>query len=82
MSIKKGKDTRAHRSPRLLSELEQRLDSTRLSTPDRALPVLLLLNQNHYKWRTTSIVWCVLNSTMRILIKWLREAFTDIIELV
>jgi hypothetical protein len=27
-SIKKGKDIRAHRSPRLLLELEQRLDST------------------------------------------------------
>jgi hypothetical protein len=26
--MKKGKDTRAHRSPRLLSELERRLDST------------------------------------------------------
>jgi hypothetical protein len=53
-SIKKGKDTRAHRSPRLLLELERRLDST----PDRALPVLLLLNWNLYKWRTTSRVWC------------------------
>jgi hypothetical protein len=28
MSIKKGKDTRTHRSSRLLLELEQRLDST------------------------------------------------------
>jgi hypothetical protein len=28
MSIKKGKDTRAHRSLRLLPELERRLDST------------------------------------------------------
>jgi hypothetical protein len=28
MSIKNGKDTRAHRSPRLLLELERRLDST------------------------------------------------------
>jgi hypothetical protein len=27
-SIKKGKDTRAHQSPRLLLELERRLDST------------------------------------------------------
>jgi hypothetical protein len=26
--MKKGKDTRAHRSPRLLPELERRLDST------------------------------------------------------
>jgi hypothetical protein len=32
---------------------------TRLSTPDRASPALLLLNRNLYKWRTTSIVWCV-----------------------
>jgi hypothetical protein len=28
-------------------------DSTRLSTPDRASPALLLLNQNLYKWGTT-----------------------------
>jgi hypothetical protein len=28
MSIKNGEDTRAHRSLRLLSELERRLDST------------------------------------------------------
>jgi hypothetical protein len=41
---------------------------TRLSSPDRALPALLLLNWNIYKWRTTSIVWCVLNATMRIFI--------------
>jgi hypothetical protein len=34
-------------------------DSTRLSTPDRASPALLLLNWNLYKWRTTSRVWCV-----------------------
>jgi hypothetical protein len=34
-------------------------DSTRLSTPDRASHVLLLLNQNLYKWRTTGIVWYV-----------------------
>jgi hypothetical protein len=34
-------------------------DSTQLSTPDRASPALLLLNWNLYKWRTTSIVWCV-----------------------
>jgi hypothetical protein len=32
---------------------------TRLSTPDRALPALLLLNQNLYRWRTISRVWCV-----------------------
>jgi hypothetical protein len=32
-------------------------DSTRLLTHDRALPALLLLNQNLYKWRTTSRVW-------------------------
>jgi hypothetical protein len=32
---------------------------TRLSTPDRGSPVLLLLNRNLYKWRTTSIVWCI-----------------------
>jgi hypothetical protein len=31
---------------------------TRLSTPDRASPTLLLLNRNLYKWRTTSRVWC------------------------
>jgi hypothetical protein len=54
-SIKKGKDTRAHRSLRLLLELERRLDST----PDKASPALLLLNRNLYKWRTTSIVWSV-----------------------
>jgi hypothetical protein len=36
-------------------ELERRLDST----PDRTSPALLLLNRNLYKWRTTSIVWCV-----------------------
>jgi hypothetical protein len=53
MSIKKGKDTRAHQSLRLLPELERRLDST----PDRASPALLLLNQNLYKWRTISRVW-------------------------
>jgi hypothetical protein len=29
------------------------------STPDRASPALLLLNQNYYKWRTTSRVRCV-----------------------
>jgi hypothetical protein len=37
-------------------------------TPDRASPALLLLNRDLYKWRTTSIVWCVLHYTMRILI--------------
>jgi hypothetical protein len=58
-SIKKDKDTRVHRSPRLLLELERRLDSTRLLTPDRASPALLLLNRNLYKCRTTSRVWCV-----------------------
>jgi hypothetical protein len=52
-SIKKGKDTRAHRSPRLLLELKRRLDST----PDRTSPALLLLNRNLYAWRTTSRVW-------------------------
>jgi hypothetical protein len=41
-SIKKGKDTRSHRSLRLLLELERRLDST----SDRTLPALLLLNRN------------------------------------
>jgi hypothetical protein len=56
-SIKKCKDTRAHRSQRLLLELERRLDSTLDSR--RASPVLLLLNRDLYKWRTTSIVWCV-----------------------
>jgi hypothetical protein len=54
-SIKNGNDTRAHRSPRLLPELERRLDSTH----DRASPALLLLNWNLYKWRTISIVLCV-----------------------
>jgi hypothetical protein len=34
-------------------------DLTRLLTPDRASPVLLLLNQIVYKWRTTKRVWCV-----------------------
>jgi hypothetical protein len=34
-------------------------DSTRLSTPDKASPMLLLLNRKLYKWRTTSRVWCV-----------------------
>jgi hypothetical protein len=53
-SIKKGKDTRAHWSPRLLPELARTLNST----PDRASPTLLL-NNNLYKWRTKSIVWCV-----------------------
>jgi hypothetical protein len=43
MSIKKGKDTRAHRSPILLQRSSE--CSTRLSTPDRASPVLLLLNR-------------------------------------
>jgi hypothetical protein len=33
--------------------------STQLSTPDRALPVLLLVNQNLYNWITTSRVRCV-----------------------
>jgi hypothetical protein len=51
-SIKKGKDTIAHRSPRLLLELKQKLDSTHS-------PMLLLLYQNLYKWRTTRRVWCV-----------------------
>jgi hypothetical protein len=32
---------------------------TRLLTPDWASPMLLQLNRNLYKWRTTSIVWCV-----------------------
>jgi hypothetical protein len=32
---------------------------TRLPTPDRASPALLLLNRNLYKWRTTKRVWCV-----------------------
>jgi hypothetical protein len=41
-SIKKGKDTRAHRSLRLLPELERRLDST--LNLDRFWPALLLLN--------------------------------------
>jgi hypothetical protein len=54
-SIKKGKVTRAHRSPRLHPELERRLDST----PNRASLLLLLLNQNLYKWRTIRKVWCV-----------------------
>jgi hypothetical protein len=31
---------------------------TRLSTPDRASPALLLLNRNRYKWRTTCRVCC------------------------
>jgi hypothetical protein len=44
---------------RLLSKLKRRLDSTRLSTPNRASPAFLLLNWNLYKWRTTSRVWCV-----------------------
>jgi hypothetical protein len=60
-SIKKGKDTRAHRSLRLLPELERRLNL------DRVLPALLLLNRNLYKWRTTRRVVCV-SSTVRILI--------------
>jgi hypothetical protein len=34
-------------------------DSTRLSTPDRASPALLLLNRNLYKWGTTKWLWCV-----------------------
>jgi hypothetical protein len=34
-------------------------DLTRLSIPDRASPVLLLLNRNLYKWRTKSRVWCL-----------------------
>jgi hypothetical protein len=34
-------------------------NSTPLSTPDRASPMLLLLNQSLYKWRTTGRVWCV-----------------------
>jgi hypothetical protein len=55
MSIKKGKDTRANRSLRQLLELELRLDSTL----NKASTTLLLLNQNLYKWRTTSRVWCV-----------------------
>jgi hypothetical protein len=42
----KGKDTRVHLSPRLLPELEQRLNLN----PDRASHVVLLLNQNLYKW--------------------------------
>jgi hypothetical protein len=32
------------------------------SIPDRALPALLLLNQNLYKWRTTSSVSCWVRS--------------------
>jgi hypothetical protein len=32
---------------------------TQLSTPNRALLVLLLLYQNLYMWRTTSTVWCL-----------------------
>jgi hypothetical protein len=34
-------------------------DSTRLSTPDRSSPALLLLNRNFYKWRTTSRLRCL-----------------------
>jgi hypothetical protein len=34
-------------------------DSTLLSTPDGASPVLLLLNWNLYKRRITNIAWCV-----------------------
>jgi hypothetical protein len=34
-------------------------DSTRLSTPVWVLLVLLLLNRNLYKWRTTIKVWCL-----------------------
>jgi hypothetical protein len=43
-------------------------DSTRLLTPDRASLVLLLLNQNLYKWRTISIVWCVEFHRQRVFI--------------
>jgi hypothetical protein len=53
--IKKGKDISVHRSLRLLLDLERRLNST----SDRASPALLLLNRNLYKWRATSIVWCI-----------------------
>jgi hypothetical protein len=54
-SIRKGKDTRDLRDYfRSSSE-----DSTHLSTPDRALPALLLLNRNLYEWRNIRRVCCV-----------------------
>jgi hypothetical protein len=54
-------------------------DSTRLFTPDRALPVLLLLNWKLYKWSTTSRVWCVEFHRQGVFIKVL-GAVTDLIK--
>jgi hypothetical protein len=62
MCIKKGKDTRAHRSLRLLSELERRLDS-QLGFAYASTTKLKPLHMENYK----KIVVCV-NSIMRILI--------------
>jgi hypothetical protein len=66
MSIKKGKDTRAHRSLRLLPELEQRFDLTLDSRQGFACASTTKpepLQVENYK----KSVLCV-SSTMRILI--------------
>jgi hypothetical protein len=65
-SIKKGKDTRAHRSLRLLQELEQKLNSThdnRQGFTCGSTTKLELLQVENYK----KSEGCV-NSTMGILI--------------
>jgi hypothetical protein len=65
-SIKKGKDTRAHRSQRLLSELERRLDSTLDSRQSFACASTTKLEPLQVENYNKSVV-CV-NSTVRILI--------------
>jgi hypothetical protein len=56
-------------------------DSTRLSTPDRASPVLILLNQKLYKWRTTSRVWYLAFHQQGVFIA-VQGGVTDLIKLV
>jgi hypothetical protein len=72
MSVKKGKDTRTHRSPRQLPELKRILDST----PDKALPMLLLLNRTFISGELQ--VECVVESSaIGGLILGQREVSTD-----
>jgi hypothetical protein len=52
---------------------------TQLLTSDRALPTLLLLNWNLYKWRTTRRVWCV-NSISRGVFIGVPGAISDLIK--
>jgi hypothetical protein len=66
MSLKKGKDTRAHRSLRLLPELERRLDSTLDSRQGFACASTTKLEPLQVENYKKSVVF--VSSTMSILI--------------